>query len=179
VLNVRPVYLYLHPLNPGPQDRVAKIYDLGNSVVLYFGLAATGVLAVRWVRAAMAAAVRRHVNTTASGSVSTPVRGAPQRWTWPAAFLVAAYLALWLPWGLSPRVMFFYHYLPAVPMLCIASGLLLASWLRNKRKWVRLSAWVVLGLAVAWFAFFFPLMTAIPLPSGWSNAAYDWIYHWR
>jgi dolichyl-phosphate-mannose--protein O-mannosyl transferase len=35
------------------------------------------------------------------------------------AFLVSAYLLVWVPWLLSPRIMFLYHYLPAVPVLCI------------------------------------------------------------
>jgi dolichyl-phosphate-mannose--protein O-mannosyl transferase len=144
VLNLRPVWFYVHN---GSGDLVANIYDLGNSVVLYFGLAAAGVLAVRC---------------------------AP-RANWPAAFLLAVYLACWLPWTFSPRIMFFYHYLPAVPMLCIASGLLLASWLGNKRTWPKVAAWVVVGLAVAWFAFFLPQMTAINVrKDGWLERQYTW-----
>jgi dolichyl-phosphate-mannose--protein O-mannosyl transferase len=147
-LNLRPVWLYSRS---GPDGRIADIYDLGNSVVLYLGLGAMASLAVQGLRRAQ----------------------------WPAAFLLAAYLVLWLPWSLSPRIMFFYHYLPAVPMLCVAGGLLLDRWLENRRRWVRLIGWTVPILAAAWFVFFFPHMTAIPVGRAWSDAAYYWIPSWR
>ncbi|MDD4890455.1 MAG: phospholipid carrier-dependent glycosyltransferase, partial [Phycisphaerae bacterium] len=148
MLNLRPVWFHV---DYGPGAKIAQIYNLGNSVVLYLGLAAMAALVVRWAR---------------------------QR-TWPAAFLLAGYLIMWLPWALSPRLMFFYHYLPAVPLLCVASGLLLARWLADGRLAVRLAAWAVVALAVAWFVFFFPHMTAISLPRSWSDAAYYWIGSWR
>lgn len=32
-------------------------------------------------------------------------------------FLLTAYLGMFVPWALSPRIMFIYHYLPALPFL--------------------------------------------------------------
>ena len=40
-------------------------------------------------------------------------------------FLLISYFTVWLPWVFSPRIMFFYHYTPAVPLLTI----ILAYWL--------------------------------------------------
>jgi dolichyl-phosphate-mannose--protein O-mannosyl transferase len=148
LLNVRPVWLYAHNRQDG---RVANIYNLGNSVVLYFGLVAMAALAMRQFR----------------------------RPIWPALFLLAGYLILWAPWSLSPRLMFFYHYLPAVPLLCVASGLLLDRWQANRHRWIRVAAWSVVGLSAAWFIFFFPHMTAISVPPWWANSAYYWIPSWR
>ncbi len=34
-------------------------------------------------------------------------------------FLLSAYFCFWVPWIFSPRIMFFHHYLPALPMLWI------------------------------------------------------------
>jgi dolichyl-phosphate-mannose--protein O-mannosyl transferase len=148
VLNVRPISLYVRY---GPGDMIANIYNLGNSVVLYFGVAAMAALAVRQFR----------------------------RRSWPALFLLAGYLILWTPWAFSPRLMFFYHYLPAVPLLCVAAGWLLARWQMDRRRWVRLAGWSVVAMSAAWFIFFFPQMTAIPVPQWWADAAYYWIPSWR
>ena len=165
VLNLRPVWLYVHG---GLDEPVANIYDLGNSVVLYFGLAAMAVLAVRMVRGLTRAGGMAFLSARV-------VRGP----TWAAAFLPAAYLILWVPWSFSPRIMFFYHYLPAVPMLCVAAGLLLDRWLAHRWKWVRVVGWAVPILAAAWFAFFYPHMTAVSVSRAWSDAAYYWLPSWR
>ena len=38
-------------------------------------------------------------------------------------FLLLGYFALWTPWIFSPRIMYFHHYLPALPCLWVlASG---------------------------------------------------------
>jgi dolichyl-phosphate-mannose--protein O-mannosyl transferase len=34
------------------------------------------------------------------------------------------YFGVWAPWIFSPRIMFIYHYLPAIPILCILIGYL-------------------------------------------------------
>jgi dolichyl-phosphate-mannose--protein O-mannosyl transferase len=81
---------------------VANIYNIGNSVVLLFGLAAMAMVVARF-------AMRR---------------------TWQCGFLLAAYLMFWLPWLHSPRIMFFYTYMPSTAMLCVAGGWVLATWLR-------------------------------------------------
>jgi dolichyl-phosphate-mannose--protein O-mannosyl transferase len=41
------------------------------------------------------------------------------------SFLLLAYCCLWLPWVFSPRIMFFHHYLPALPCVWVISGLLI------------------------------------------------------
>jgi dolichyl-phosphate-mannose--protein O-mannosyl transferase len=148
VLNLRPVWLYVDYL---PDGRIANIYNLGNSVVLYFGLIAAGWAAVRFVR---------------------KVR-------WETGFLLAAYFILWLPWVMSPRIMFSYHYLPATALLCVAGGWVLARWLADRRRALRLLGWIVPAMAVAWFGLFYPNMTAIPVPRRWADAVYFCVPSWR
>lgn len=41
-------------------------------------------------------------------------------------FLALAYGSFWLPWLFSPRIMFFHHYLPALPSLWSLAGIILA-----------------------------------------------------
>jgi dolichyl-phosphate-mannose--protein O-mannosyl transferase len=43
-------------------------------------------------------------------------------------FVGLTYLAFWLPWAIQPRIMFIYHYLPAVPFLILALAYLV-HWL--------------------------------------------------
>jgi len=44
-------------------------------------------------------------------------------------FLLLSYFALWTPWIFSPRIMYFHHYLPALPPLWVLSGAIIADLL--------------------------------------------------
>lgn len=46
---------------------------------------------------------------------------------WQIFFVCSMYGVVWLPWFLSPRILFYYHYLPAIPFLAILIG----GWLRS------------------------------------------------
>lgn len=147
LLNLRPVWMYVN--NPSP-DRIANIYNLGNSVVLYFGLAAMALTAAKFI-------LRRR---------------------WEAGFLLAAYLIFWLPWVYSPRIMFFYHYLASTAFLCVAAGWVLWSCLGSSHRALRIIAWTVPALAVVWFAVFYPNMTAGEVPRWWAQAVYGLLDSW-
>ena len=41
------------------------------------------------------------------------------------ALVVFSYLVFFVPWAVSPRIMFFYHYLPSVPFMAMAIGYVL------------------------------------------------------
>lgn len=189
VLNLRPVWFYV-ARNPD-KDTVANIYNLGNSVVLYFGAASVaglvgllvvspGVELVRRLRSlarGFAGWVRgRGSATEVWAGLNAPIQPAPLAWS--MAFLVAGYLIVWLPWQFSPRIMFFYHYLPAVPMLCVAGGVILADWATSRWALLRAMAWLVVTLAVAWFALFFPNMTGIDMPTKWVDKVYHCVRSW-
>jgi dolichyl-phosphate-mannose--protein O-mannosyl transferase len=94
------------------------------------------------------------------------------------------FCALYLPWGLSPRTLNFSHYLfEAIPYACLSLGSLL------DRAWDaprgRLPARLYLGLVALLFLFFFPFLTAFPIPRGvfyWSpwrgTRAFWWFESW-
>lgn len=84
--------------------------------------------------------------------------------------LFAAYLGLFAPWVLSPRIMFLYHYFPSVPFLC----LILAYVLMRNRKFIL--PFLVLSLIV--FLYFYPRLTGIPVPLSF-NESYYWLPSWR
>jgi dolichyl-phosphate-mannose--protein O-mannosyl transferase len=80
--------------------------------------------------------------------------------------LILAALATYLPWLVlqgSRRQVFLWYILPTLPFMYAALGILLAwSW-----RWIsaRLVA-AAFGIgALAAFAFFFPILTALPLPA--------------
>lgn len=88
-------------------------------------------------------------------------------WAWVAAFG----LALWLFWGLQPRHHTYMHYmLPAVPFVCMALGRgLTRLWegalplTRREQRWMAVAYG---ALCVAWFVFYFPLLTWQPFTRG-------------
>lgn len=85
-------------------------------------------------------------------------------------FLVFSYLFFFVPWALSPRIMFLYHYLPSLPFLAIASAFVL----RKHAKY----ATIFIVAAIVLFLYFYPHWAGlnIPLPL---DASYYWLPSWR
>jgi dolichyl-phosphate-mannose--protein O-mannosyl transferase len=74
------------------------------------------------------------------------------------------FCCLYLPWGLSPRTLNFSHYLfESLPYACLSLGTLL------DRGWDRypIPTRVYLGVVIALFVLFLPLLMALPLPIAW------------
>ncbi len=121
-----------------------EILALGNPVFWWPGLVALGVLGITWWRA---------------------------RWAWdrPEPVIVAAAAATYLPWlilsgGRSQT--FLWYFLPTVPFLALALGVLAArAWQRTVGR----VAVVTYGLLIAVsLALYVPVLTALPLdPEGW------------
>lgn len=97
-------------------------------------------------------------------------------------FLLFAYFIVWLPWQLSPRIMFFYHYTPAVPLLAI----LLAYWLTRLSSWRwRGIGWgqILVCLAIIGcglnFALFYPNWTGLSVPEQLFKPLYFALKSWK
>jgi dolichyl-phosphate-mannose--protein O-mannosyl transferase len=84
--------------------------------------------------------------------------------------VVFAYLAFFVPWIASPRIMFLYHYLPSIPFLTIAAGYLL-----RKNPRITLPFFV---LAFVIFLYFYPHYTGLKIPV-WLDNSYYWLESWR
>lgn len=93
-LLLRPIYLYDGQV---VDSLVARIYAIGNPIVLWSGLAAIILSAI----------------------ISFKEKNKK------LGFVVFSYLVLFIPWLASPRIMFLYHYLPSIPFLAIALGFIL------------------------------------------------------
>jgi len=85
-----------------------------------------------------------------------------------AAILCLGFFGQWLPWAISPRQAFLYHFASAVPFLCLAVAYFLGE-MRAGRILSRLSpearsvfSEVYLGLVIAAFVWLHPELTTLP-----------------
>ena len=76
--------------------------------------------------------------------------------------ILLGFFIFWLPWALSPRIMFLYHFSPSVPFLSLALGHQLNSILKNKEE--RKLTITILILIILSFILLFPFLTGIPIP---------------
>lgn len=137
-------------------NMVANIYNLGNPLFMWFGLVSIIFLLFEFIR----------------------------KRTMAIAIVLIGYLGFFLPWVGSPRIMFYYHYMPAVPFLAIATGYVL------NRLWYgkigKAFVIIFLFLLLALFIYFLPLWTAIHIPKcvisqgcvSWYDS-YFWFSSWK
>lgn len=90
--------------------------------------------------------------------------------------LIFLYCAVWLPWIVSPRVMFYHHYLPAIPFLSLIISEFLQSYLKPFSK---KSYWVVIVMILISFAVFYPHWTGITVPKSWAEQVYFGLQSWQ
>lgn len=86
--------------------------------------------------------------------------------------LLVAYAGLFVPWSISPRIMFLYHYLPSVPFLSI----MLAWVLVSNRRW-KLTSIVFLIFAFLIFLLVYPRLIGIPVAQSFYLTWYAWLPH--
>lgn len=91
--------------------------------------------------------------------------------------LLFAYAVVWLPWQLSPRIMFFYHYAPAVPLLAIN----LSYWLFElwKSKRYRFFSFLAIAIIFLCFVVLYPHLTLIPVSLELKEKVYFFFDFWR
>lgn len=130
-------------------ETVANIYASGNTVLYCMFVPAVVWLASRWSR-------RRD----------------------PAAIvLVIGFFGQWLPWALVPRIAFAYHFLPAVPFGCLAVSVALVEVFDSGRVG-RALAVAYAALAIGFFAYFYPIYTAVPItPQALESRM--WLSSWK
>ena len=71
------------------------------------------------------------------------------------------FLVFWLPWAISPRIMFLYHFSPSVAFMSLAIGYQLNQGLSNKSK---KTVFILLLLMFIGFIFIYPFLTGIFIP---------------
>jgi dolichyl-phosphate-mannose-protein mannosyltransferase len=95
--------------------------------------------------------------------------------------VIITYLLQWLPWMFSPRIAFAYHFYVDIPLVALCNAIAM-QWLWNRWKVQRptLARSVVAGylaLVVAAFAYFYPILAAVPI-SNVERMARMWLPTW-
>ncbi len=150
----RPVWYYVDY----GKETIANIYAMGNPAIWWFGLVAIGYTVVSSIKYLVLSIKRKYLIPD----------------TFYLILIVVGYFGFFLPWALSPRIMFLYHYLPSVPFLCLALAYGLDKlWHHNKI----LVYWYLLVVLVV-FLYFYPHLSALAVPKE-LNESYFWFPSWR
>ncbi|MCB9801762.1 MAG: phospholipid carrier-dependent glycosyltransferase [Pseudomonadales bacterium] len=160
--NMRPVWFYVGQNN----GHTVNIYAQGNTMLFWIGaVSLAGVLSLlyRLWRATKKPLQTLGQLTTEGGAL---------------LFILISYLVVWLPWQLSPRIMFFYHYTPAVPLLCILLAYILIKQARTSQQKETLAVLLVL-LITTNFVLFYPHWTGQPAPKWLQDNVYYLFEGWR
>lgn len=97
---------------------------------------------------------------------------------WRVALLLGALAINWLPWALSPRGMFFYHFLPSVPFLVLlVAYCLIWLWRQPNPKWHRVAG-IYTAVVFVSFAFFYTQLAAWTVPEWYADIHY-WLPTWQ
>jgi dolichyl-phosphate-mannose--protein O-mannosyl transferase len=158
----RPIYFYVG-------DGNAKIYALGNPAVFWMGIPA--IVFVLWQGLQLKARIR-----SATGDLS--LAGAFRLSRWPLLFVAVSFLGVWLPWSTQPRILFIYHYLPALCFVILALGYCVHRLWHHPEPWGRTVAAGMVVIAGVTFAYFYPHVTAMEVP-GTLGESYFWFSDWR
>ncbi len=152
LFNIRPVWYWQDQQLENSQT--ANIYLLENPVWHLLGLSAVGCFLFYWWK----------------------TRDKTQTKTKLYSFLLAVFGLVFLPWLASPRVMFYFHYLPAVPFLAIILAEFLESELKNFSK---VLYWLAIFLILVGFLVFYPHWTGLPVAKTWAQTVYFAIQSWQ
>ena len=86
---------------------------------------------------------------------------------WLMFYVTTSFLAHWLPWSLSKRCIFLYHYMPASVFAFATLALLVSLMWRSPLPELRtLGSGIVLVVAIA-FIFWMPIYIGLPISSGY------------
>lgn len=91
------------------------------------------------------------------------------------ALILLGYFVFWLPWIVSPRILFLHHYLPSIPFMAISLGYVLSLIWHSKFKYLSL---VIVGIFAAAFFYFYPISAGYPIDTA-SVDKYMWLKTWR
>ena len=86
---------------------------------------------------------------------------------WFTFYVTASFLAHWLPWSLSKRCIFLYHYMPASVFAFATLALLVSLTWRSPLRAVRaIGTGIFVAVAIA-FIFWLPIYIGLPISSGY------------
>lgn len=146
-LDLVPVAYFYRDGRRNPSDPngccIEEITSMPNPVILWFGLSSVALV----------------------GALAWRERNAGY------ALVVLAIVLQWLPWMASPRITFAYHFYVDVPLICLCDAIALQrfwQWGRTHRHRGNAVMAAIAGaayacIAVAAFAYFYPILAAQPI----------------
>jgi dolichyl-phosphate-mannose--protein O-mannosyl transferase len=96
---------------------------------------------------------------------------------WFAFYVTVSFLAHWLPWSLSKRCIFLYHYMPASVFAFAALALLVSLMWRSSLQNIRAIGSTIFGLVAIAFIFWLPIYIGLPISSGYLPVLM-WLRSW-
>lgn len=175
-LDFRPVVYYYTNTGLGIDQStgsalVAEIFNLGNPLAWWGGSFSLIGIAIGLVFVVRDYRRRRALDPIDAEGLDDAGPVGQRLYT--SIFLLVAFAAAWLPLSRIPRGLFLYHMLGGLPAMLLALALVL-TYLRSLRGFIpgvamRLSGAVLavafLLMVVAFFFYFYPLWTGLPLTS--------------
>jgi dolichyl-phosphate-mannose--protein O-mannosyl transferase len=80
-------------------------------------------------------------------------------------------------WAASTTGGFIYYVLPGVPLLALATGMVLDDWLGSRGSWL---AAVYLAVLSVFFVLYYPFLTGLPAPEELFTTLFPpWAVRWR
>jgi dolichyl-phosphate-mannose-protein mannosyltransferase len=151
----RPIYFYADA-DPGVRQGWVngKIYSMGNPLIFWAALPALAFAlwqGFAYVRARL----------TPGGALAIWGSIPPKQAA--LLFVVLAYLGLWLPMSFTSRVLFLYHYLPALAFGILALAYSV-DWVWHRPGWGKQAAVAFLALVALLFAFLYPHLADVSVP---------------
>src|SRR5690606_17897062 len=145
---VRPVWYYSGPQLPA--GKVASITAFGNPAVWWVGIVAL---------------------------VYSVYSMFKRRSAWILLVPLVAYLSLYVPWTLVPRLTFLYHYFPMVPFLILFIVYLLKNLTERYKhgRWISIAYLIVAGLL---FVMFYPVLSGMVVDKDYVNYGLRWFMSW-
>ncbi len=170
-LNIRPVWMHV---SYGSGSR-ADIYAFGNPVLFLIGAATVFSTLIYFLLRMYEYFTAQKKQAALNRIYTATVYGIEKLTENPLLFLTISYFAVWAPWQLSPRIMFFYHYTPAVPLLCI----LISYWTYLVGKNQKFVLYLIFASAAIAFAVWYPHWVAIPVSNKFADAIYFALPQWK
>lgn len=167
VTNTRPVWMHVEYTPLGESGKISNIYNAGNPLIFWSGI----VVAALWVTIAASRLLRKILLPKSGRGVAAILD--------PALFFVIwLYCMLWIPWQFSPRIMFFYHYSPAVPLLCIILAYSLERVMSRGKNGVIIGGLVLLAMVIP-YVLLYPINTGLPMPQDYFDQVFRVFPSWK
>jgi dolichyl-phosphate-mannose-protein mannosyltransferase len=167
ILDLRPVWFHVD-YSANEAGKVANIYNTDNPLLLWFGLASSATFALYLITRLVGMKLHDKEKT-----LLFSLKDDHHILT-----LLILYGMLWIPWLASPRIMFFYHYAPAIPFLCILFAVLANRLLRTGGLFAWIGRFLILSLMLCFVALY-PLNTGIFMPQDYFTSIFTVFPTWK